>query len=188
MIDLTIMKRQVLSGVLGRNGLRRADVDADGSVSVVDLVALQKYVLTGQHMPAYERRAGFSYAIDQRIERGVQEDTNKGFREKAYVNLDNEIGSALEWTVFVPEDGEYLCTFCTANGSDVNRSMEITVNGGSERYVQDFPATGGWTVWEEQSIVLPLHRGKNTVRMTSLADQGGPNFDYLRTERTAGAQ
>ena len=182
--DLAIMKRQLLSGALGRNGLRRADVDADGSVSVVDAVALQRYLLTGQLMPGYEKKTGFSYAIDQKIDRGVQEDTNKGFREKAYVNLDNEIGSALEWTVFVPEDGNYQCTFRTANGSDANRSMEITVNGGTERYVQDFLTTGDWTAWEEQSIVLPLRQGKNTVRMTSATAQGGPNFDYLKTERT----
>ena len=30
--------------------------------------------------------------------------------------------------------------------------------------------------------VLPLKAGKNTIRLTSATAEGGPNFDYLRTE------
>lgn len=182
--DLALVKRHLTSGVLGRNGMRRADVNADGVIGVADAVALQKYLLTGKSVPAYAEKTGFTYAIDQKINKGVQEDTNAGFREKAYVNLDNETGSSLEWTVFAQEDGNYLCTFGIANGSAANRQMKIEVNDGTGFWMQDFLTTEDWTTWQEQGIVLPLHNGKNSIRLTSATAEGGPNFDYLRTELT----
>ena len=182
--DLALVKRQLLQNCFGRNALRRGDVDADGTVSVVDAVALQKYLLIGEPMPAFEQKTGFSYAIDQKIDKGVHEDTNAGFREKAYVNIDNTVGSALTWTVFAQEDGNYLCTFGIANGSKNNRQMKIEVNDGADYWVQDFLTTDAWTTWQERGIVLPFHKGKNTVRLTSMTAEGGPNFDYLKTEWT----
>ncbi|MBR3628965.1 MAG: hypothetical protein IKN55_00625 [Oscillospiraceae bacterium] len=182
--DLALVKRQLTAGVLGRNAMRRADVDADGIVGVVDAAALQKYLHTGSYVPAYAEKTGFSYAIDQKITKGVEENTNEGFREKAYVNLDNETGSSLEWTVFAQEDGNYLCSFGIANGSAANRQMKIEVNGSKDYWMQDFLTTEAWTAWQERGIVLPLHEGKNTIRLTSAGAEGGPNFDYLRTERT----
>ncbi|MCR4643869.1 MAG: family 43 glycosylhydrolase [Oscillospiraceae bacterium] len=185
--DLALVKKQMLHPIFGRNALRRADVDADGKVTVVDVVALQKYLLTGRYVPAFEKKLTFSYAIDQKIDKGVHEDKNAGFLENAYVNLDNEAGSALEWTVFAQEDGNYLCTFGTANGSTANRSMRIEVNNGEEYWVQDFQTTGDWTTWQERGIVLPLKAGKNTIRMISLTSDGGPNIDYLKTAWTTTA-
>ena len=182
--DMALMKRQLTGNIFGRNALRRADVDADGKVSVVDAVALQKYLLTGQYVPAFEKKQGFGYAIDQNITKGVSEDKNAGFLEKAYVNLDNEVGSALDWTVFAPVDGNYLCTFGTANGSAANRQMKIEVNDNADYWVQDFLSTDAWTTWQERGIVLPLKAGKNSIRMTSITAEGGPNFDYLKTEWT----
>ncbi len=182
--DLALVKRQLTKESFGRNALRRGDVDADGKVGVVDAIALQKYLLTGEHLPAYAQKKTFSYAIDQKITKGVHEDKNDGFREKAYVNLDNETGSSIEWTVFVQEDGNYLCTFGTANGSTANRQMKIEVNDAESTWMQDFPSTEAWTTWQECSIVLPLRAGKNTIRMTSATADGGPNLDYLMTQCT----
>ena len=185
--DLALVKRQITQrggDLLGRNALRRADVDADGTVGVVDAAALLRFLHTGDYVPAYRDRTGFSYAVDQKIGKGVQEDTNAGFHEKAYVNLDNEVGSAIEWTVFAQEDGNYLCTFGTANGSAANRQMKIEVDGSSDVWMQDFLTTEAWTTWQERGIVLPLHKGKNTVRLTSVTAEGGPNLDYLKTEWT----
>ena len=179
--DLGLLKRQLAGSSLGRNALRRADVDADGAVSVTDAIALQKYLLTGKHVPAFAEKSGFYYAIDQTISKGVTETSNAGFRELGYINLDNETGSSITWTVFAPEDGNYLCTFGIANGSTSNRQMQIEVNYADARQ-QDFPTTGAWTAWQERSVVLPLKAGKNTIRMTSLTAEGGPNFDYLRTK------
>ena len=61
--------------------------------------------------------------------KGVEESVNAGFREQGYVNLDHVYGSFLEWQVFVPEGGSYICTCVFANGSSNNRPMIIPVNG-----------------------------------------------------------
>ncbi|MBR3629338.1 MAG: esterase [Oscillospiraceae bacterium] len=182
--DMALVKKHLVQPLFGRNALRRADVDADGLVGVVDAVALQRYLSTGRYMPAYEQKLGFTYAIDQKINKGVHEDINAGFKETVYVNLDNEQGSSLDWTVFVPVDGNYLCSFGTANGSKNNRSMKIEVNGSQDFWMQDFLTTDAWTTWQERGIVLPLKTGKNTIRLTSATAEGGPNFDYLRIEWT----
>ncbi|MBQ4466270.1 MAG: hypothetical protein II916_09990 [Oscillospiraceae bacterium] len=182
--DMALMKRHLLHDVFGRNALRRGDVDADGKVGVVDAIALQKYLMTGEYVPAFANKTGFAYAIDQQINKGVHEDYNTGYMDEAYVNLDNEIGSSLEWTVFAQEDGNYLCTFGTANGSASNRQMKVEVNDGADYWMQDFLSTESWTTWQERGIVLPLHKGRNTVRLTSATAEGGPNFDYLKTEWT----
>jgi lysophospholipase L1-like esterase len=62
--------------------------------------------------------------------------------------------------------------------------MKIEVDGSADYWMQDFLTTGDWTTWEERGIVLPLHKGRNTIRLTSATAEGGPNFDYLRTEWT----
>lgn len=126
----------------------------------------------------------FAYAVDQTITDGIEESANEGFRDKAYVNLDNKVGSNIEWKITAPADGNYLCTFGTANGSADNRKMKIEVNGQADYWMQDFLTTGAWTTWQERGIVLPLKKGENTIKMTSETAQGGPNLDYLHIEWT----
>ena len=63
-----------------------------------------------------------------KIDSGVTENINAGFKGKSYVNLDNKVGSSIEWTVNVVQSGNYLCSFNTANGSTANRVMKIEVN------------------------------------------------------------
>jgi lysophospholipase L1-like esterase len=86
--------------------------------------------------------------------------------------------------VYAVTDGNYLCTFGMANGSNTNRKMKIEVNGAADYWIQDFLTTGAWTSWEERGIVLPLNKGENIIRMTSAVDEGGPNLDYLRIQWT----
>lgn len=174
-VDLTLMKRAMISG---QQLSLAADTNADGIVNAADAVAMQKYLLGSGNL-----NASFHYAIDAEYGYGVEENVNEGFRGKAYVNLDNQVGSYLEWHVKVPADGNYLCTFGIANGSTANRIMQISVNGGASTS-QDFESTGDWTTWEEIGMVLPLKEGVNTIRMVSDTDQGGPNLDYMRIEKT----
>lgn len=124
------------------------------------------------------------FASDMKITNGAPEDTNKGFKGKSYVNLDNNTNSSIEWTVNVPQAGNYLCTFNIANGSADNRKMKIEVNNGKDYWIQDFLTTGDWTKWEERGLVLPLKQGTNSIKMTSATAQGGPNLDYMTTEFT----
>ena len=182
--DMILMRQQVAEGGLDRNSQRRADVDADGKIGVADAVQLQSYLLKNSSFSAVEEKRMFSYAIDQNISEGANEDTNEGFRDEAYVNLDNKVGSAIEWKINAPIDGNYLCTFGIANGSDDNRKMKIEVAGQTDFWEQDFLTTGSWTAWEERGIVLPLKQGENTIKLTSETAQGGPNMDYMHIEWT----
>ncbi len=181
--DLTLLKRDLLESSVSRHDLYRADTDANGIVNKEDVSAVQQYLLGNSDFPAVTEMRSFRYAIDMTWEKGVTESTNAGFLETAYVNLDNCIGSWLEWQVDVPIDGNYMCAFGIANGSNVNRKMKIET-GGEDFWMLDFPPTGAWTSWEECRIVLPLSAGANRIRMISATEQGGPNFDYLKTQWT----
>lgn len=182
--DMIKIKRHLLNNTLTRQEKRNADTNADGYVDVADADAIQKYLISAGTFDAIEKKSSFYYAIDMSYCRGIQESVNAGYQDEAYINLDNIVGSFLEWAVDVPENGNYLCTFHVANGSADNRKMKIEVNGASDYWVQDFLTTGSWTVWSQRGIVLPLQKGRNIIRMTSETENGGPNIDYLRLEQT----
>lgn len=182
--DMIFMRRELVDASLDRKTKRRADIDADGKITVADAVQLQSFLLKGSYFSAVNEKRMFAYAVDQTIAEGIEESSNEGFRDKAYVNLDNKIGSNIEWKINAPIDGNYLCTFGTANGSADNRKMKIEVNGQSDYWVQDFLTTGAWTAWQERGIVLPLKAGENSIKMTSETASGGPNLDYLHIEWT----
>ena len=182
--DMILMRREISGRILDRNAKQRADVDADGKIGNEDMQQLSSFLIKGDVFSAVKEKKMFSYAIDQTYNDGTEENTNQGFYDKAYVNLDNKTGSSIMWTVDAPVDGNYLCTFGIANGSTDNRNMKIEVSGLSDCWLQDFLTTGSWTTWEERGIVLPLKRGTNTIKMTSMTAQGGPNFDYMKSEWT----
>lgn len=108
------------------------------------------------------------------------ENTNSGFSAENYVNYDNTIGSYIEWTVDVPADGNYNIDFRYANGSNVNRELKIITNGDKThgQYL-DFNSTGSWTSWDDNSAVVSLNQGKNTIKAYATTSGGGPNMDYI---------
>jgi hypothetical protein len=175
-VDLTLLKRQLITNA-PRAVMTPQDLNADGTVSIADAIVLMKF-LTGEG--GIEK--SYYAAIDAAYYNGVQENTNTGFRETAYVNLDNVLGSYIEFRVFAPETGTYRGTLGTSNGSTANRIMDISVNGGAS-VQSDFNSTQAWTTWAETALTLNLTAGYNTVRLTSAMDQGGPNIDYLIVER-----
>lgn len=182
--DMILMRRELVNSELDRSAKRRADVDADGKIAVADAVQLNGVIKRKGSFSAQVEKRMFVYASDQTYTSGVEENTNTGYRDKAYVNLENSTASSISWKIIAPVDGNYLCTFGIANGSTDNRKMKIQVNSKSEYWVQDFLTTGQWTVWEERGIVLPLKKGENVINMTSFTASGGPNLDYLHIEWT----
>lgn len=148
-----------------------ADMNGDGVVNAFDMAILKKAL--SKH-----------YAEDAAVENGVSETTNTGFTGSSYINLDNSADSTITWTLNAFESGNYLVTFCMANGTETDRSMKIEVNGSSDYWIQSFNGTGAWTTWAERGIVLPLKKGANTVKLSSMTKNGGPNFDYVKMELT----
>lgn len=131
-----------------------------------------------------QQKTEYYYAINAEYDEGVYETKNSGYTGEAYVNLENKIGSSIKWNVDVSVSGNYLVTFNIANGSANDRAMKIEVNNGSDYWIQSFTTTGSWTTWNERGIVLPLNAGTNTIKAISNTDEGGPNIDYIRLEKT----
>lgn len=128
----------------------------------------------------------YIFAVDQKWDQGMTETTNAGYTdERGYLNLDNTVGSSVDFSVNAAQDGNYMTHIRFANGSANDRKMKVTVNGDTQNYwVQSFTGTGSWTDWTEFGIVLPLKAGQNTIRFESLTAEGGPNLDYITLTQT----
>lgn len=153
----------------------RGDVNADGDVDDDDLIELEEFLLSGRN---YGGR-GFYYAKDAGYSNAFEESTNAGFKKDCYINLDNRIGSYIEWNITVPYDGDFIVDFRVSNGSYDERTMNVFVNGEKASDIS-FPGTGSWTEWNTAQSWLHLKKGRNTVRLVSSCASGGPNFDYMK--------
>jgi endoglucanase len=109
---------------------------------------------------------------------GVVESNHTGYSGSGFVNTDNAVGSAVQWTT-QSVAGSATLRFRFANGTAVNRPMRITVNGTEVSAALAFSRTGAWTTWQEATVTAPLRAGANTVLATSTTATGGPNLDRL---------
>jgi len=105
---------------------------------------------------------------------------NPGFSGTGYTDFGEVATDAIEWTVEITDPGDYALVFGYANGGGAeDRSLLLEVDGELIERLE-FPATGAWFTWEEQttSTTLPFTAGTHTIRIES--DGGdGPNVDYL---------
>ncbi|KAB2352641.1 glycosyl hydrolase family 28 protein [Actinomadura rudentiformis] len=113
------------------------------------------------------------------ISQGVVESNHAGFTGSGFVNYTNVTGSYVEFTVNAAQAGNVPLTFRFANGTTVNRPMDITVNGVLASDELAFPGTGAWPNWTTTSMTVPLNAGANTIRATATTANGGPNLDHL---------
>lgn len=191
--DLTLMKRfvlRIISEFPVTNGEIAGDVSADGTIDSTDLTYLKRYILNiitefpADKNPIQVPESVIYQAEQATIYKGVQESTNEGFTGSGYVNYDNEVGGYIEWSISAPKYGAYALKFRYANGTTVNRHMEIRVNGNIVNGNLDFSPTGGWTSWNETTIAVNLNSGNNILRATAVASDGGPNVDYVEVSPT----
>src|SRR6266496_3340837 len=146
-------------------------------------VVLVPTVLSVQHTAA---AAPSRYEAESAtIAQGVVEANHAGFSGTGFVNLDNVVGSYVEFGVNAASAGNGTLAVRFANGTTVNRPMDIEVNGSPVIAAQSFPGTGAWTTWQTVTITAPLRAGANTVRLTSTSADGGPNIDALDVEVAA---
>lgn len=171
--------------VLGNNG-----VDAEDALHIqkamADIVEIDPYLppVTTTATTTTQNFISRYYAIDASYNNGITETVNAGYSGESYVNLENSYDSSITWAVDVPVSGNYLFSFRIANGTDADRMMKVEVNEASDYWVQSFKGTGAWTSWAERGIVLPLNSGVNKIKLTSMTENGGPNFDCLTIEKT----
>jgi hypothetical protein len=113
------------------------------------------------------------------ISHGVVESDHAGFTGTGFVNYDNLIGSFVDFTVNVTQSGPAALRLRFANGTTVNRPMNITVNGAMAAANVSFAGTGDWANWVTLTITVNLNAGNDTIRATATTANGGPNLDHI---------
>lgn len=98
--------------------------------------------------------------------------TGTGFYDYAGQN------SYAEWTFTSAEAGFRTITFRYGNGSTVDRSCDLSVNGSPVEPVP-FSVTGEWINWTDVTVTVYAEAGENTIRLTANTTAGGPNLDCL---------
>jgi hypothetical protein len=95
------------------------------------------------------------------------------------VNTDNAVGPYVEWTVDSASGGAATLSFGYANGTDVSRPLDVSVNGVLARDELAFAGTGAWTTYAAVQVPVTLQAGENKIRVTATTANGAPNLDYL---------
>ncbi|GAA0412530.1 hypothetical protein GCM10009530_76320 [Microbispora corallina] len=102
-----------------------------------------------------------------------------GYTGSGFVDYVNTTGSAVQWSVTATAAGPATLTFRYANGTTVNRPMDVAVNGTTVAAGKAFGGTGSWDTWTDATVSVTLNAGTNTVRATATTANGGPNVDKL---------
>ncbi|MEV0272329.1 carbohydrate-binding protein [Hamadaea sp. NPDC050747] len=163
-------------------GIYRSLGDTSGS--------LQDCYLLINTMRAYKWGAGDPPPVGTRYEaesalisQGAVENNHTGYTGTGFVNLDNVVGSYLQWTVSAPSASLATLTFRYANGTTANRPMDVTVNGSLIADELAFAPTVNWDDWDTQTVTgVRLPAGSSAVRVTSTTANGGPNLDHLEVQ------
>ena len=197
-IDFALMRTYLIginSDFPVSNGQIVGDVNLDNDINSIDF-AYMRSLLLGiiSELPADSKPLTTPTPTKEVIYQAEQstyynaifETINAGYTGEGYVNYNNEYGGYIEWNVNAAKNGAYKLTFRYANGTVVNRVMEISVNGSVVSDSLDFNSTGGWTSWNEASIAVNLRQGLNSIRALAITADGGPNVDYLKIEEMAG--
>lgn len=179
--DLCQMRKAFADNSIDSASNPEYDVTGDGAFNASDLRTIQDYLLG--RIDKFAENPNRYLAVNASVNSGVSETTNAGSSTGTYINLDNQIGSSISWTVNVPEDGNYKLTFHNANGGTADRPMRLSLSCSEDTWRVSFPTTGSWTTWSDSSVVVPLTKGTQTVTLTSLTADGGPNLDYLQLEK-----
>ena len=108
---------------------------------------------------------------------GWTEKDNEGYLKNGYYNFENTLASYAIWEIFSQKEVKTTLTIRFANGGTSDRNMALNMNGKSVGTVS-FPATG-WTTYKEANIDVTLKAGVNTLKLSSMTSDGGPNIDMF---------
>ncbi|MDX2676861.1 PQQ-dependent sugar dehydrogenase [Streptomyces sp. NY05-11A] len=122
------------------------------------------------------------------ISQGTVATNHTGYTGTGFVDYTNITGSYVEFTVSAAAAGTSSLTLRYANGTAVDRPMDISVGGTVVASGVSFPATADWNTWASKSLDIPLTAGTNKIRATATTDNGGPNLDRISTGAAADTQ
>ncbi len=112
--------------------------------------------------------------------------TYTGYTGTGYADYGTTNGEYIEWTVTVAAAGSATLDFRYANGSGADIPLELSVNGTVASPNLSFVPTTDWTTWGTVSTSASLNAGSNTIRLTSIVNDGS-NIDNLTVVDSAPA-
>ncbi|GAA3836248.1 hypothetical protein GCM10022226_67630 [Sphaerisporangium flaviroseum] len=121
------------------------------------------------------------------ISQGSVAANHTGYSGTGFVDYTNVTGSYVQWSVSVAGAGSAGLVLRYANGTSVNRPMDISVNGTVVSAGKAFNGTGSWDTWADGTLTVTLNAGANTIRATATTANGGPNVDHLTVTTQTGA-
>ncbi|GGN87741.1 hypothetical protein GCM10011579_080900 [Streptomyces albiflavescens] len=127
-------------------------------------------------------------AEDATISQGTVATNHLNYTGTGFVDYTNVTGSSVEFTVSAVSAGSASLAFRYANGTTVDRPMDISVNGTVVAANVSFPATADWDTWATKTLNADLTPGSNKIRATATTANGGPNLDRLRVGTAADTQ
>jgi rhamnogalacturonyl hydrolase YesR len=120
---------------------------------------------------------------------GTIDSNYTGFTGEGFVNTTNAVGSCIEWHVDAATDGTYILQWRYANGSALNRTASLDINGTTPLTSIDFSSTGSYAAWNlSSSLIVTLPEGRNTLRLTAETPEGLANIDRLDVSGEHAAQ
>ncbi|MEV4446867.1 PQQ-dependent sugar dehydrogenase [Streptomyces mirabilis] len=127
-------------------------------------------------------------AEDSTISQGAVATNHTGYTGTGFVDYTNITGSYVEFTVSAATAGTSSLALRYANGTSVDRPMDLSVNGTVVASGVSFPATTDWNTWATKSVNVQLDAGSNKIRATATTANGGPNLDRVSVGTAADTQ
>lgn len=100
-----------------------------------------------------------------------------GFQGSGFVDYVNASTDFIEWTINTTTSASYLLNFRYANGSSINRPLQLKVNETTIANLA-FAPTGSFAKWSFLPTTVNLIAGANKIRLTAIGSSG-PNVDNL---------
>ncbi len=109
---------------------------------------------------------------------GIYEEKNTGWIDSGYWNFINSTASYAQWTLASKQAGSATMVLRYANGGVISRNMHLEMNDLDLGAVA-FASTGTWATWDSVAVPVALRAGLNTLVLTSMSADGGPNVDQF---------
>lgn len=91
-------------------------------------------------------------------------------------------GEWVEYTVNASNTGSYYIRLRYAAPNNVIPSLRVDISNETfppQPYYFSAPPTGGWDIWAEQNVWIPLFAGYNKIRITGNTGSTNANYDYF---------
>lgn len=107
---------------------------------------------------------------------GAYEEKNAGWIDSGYYNFTNSADSYGYWKLVSENAGNATLVVRFANGGTAARHMNFAWNEEPKGGLP-FKMTSAWTTYDSVCVSVPLVKGLNTIKLSSMSADGGPNVD-----------